>query len=164
MLLLFGPLAVVIWALAHASGIHATIADVAMGLLVRTRARDGETVSPSHRTEEILRPFSAGIALPVFALTSAGVSLSSAGGFWTSTITWRFRVGLLAGKFTGIFAAAWLTSRFTSAHLTDAKGAILFVSGVATLLAAVVLGCRGRHHRRRDEHTSGREAVPWTQG
>ncbi|GHH95703.1 Na+/H+ antiporter NhaA [Streptomyces capillispiralis] len=115
--LLFGPLAVVIWALTHASGVHATIAGVAMGLLMRTRARDGETVSPSHRAEEVLRPFSAGIALPVFALTSAGVSLSGAGGFWTSSITWGVLAGLLAGKFAGIFGATWLTARFTGAHL-----------------------------------------------
>ncbi|MEU5757034.1 Na+/H+ antiporter NhaA [Streptomyces sp. NPDC047829] len=115
--LLFGPLAVVIWALTHASGVHATIAGVAMGLLMRTRARDGERVSPSHRTEEVLRPFSAGIALPVFALTSAGVSLSGAGGFWASTITWGVLAGLLAGKFAGIFGVTWLTARFTSAHL-----------------------------------------------
>ncbi|MEV8293202.1 Na+/H+ antiporter NhaA [Streptomyces rochei] len=115
--LLFGPLAVVIWALTHASGVHATIAGVAMGLLMRTRARDGETISPSHRTEEVLRPFSAGIALPVFALTSAGVSLSGAGGFFTSTITWGVLAGLLAGKFAGIFGATWLTARFTRAHL-----------------------------------------------
>ncbi|MEW2632412.1 Na+/H+ antiporter NhaA [Streptomyces sp. NPDC048389] len=114
---LFAPLAVVIWALMHASGVHATIAGVAMGLLMHTRARDGETFSPSHRAEEMLRPFSAGIALPVFALMAAGVSLSGAGGFWTSTITWGVLAGLLVGKFLGIFGVSWLTSRFTSAHL-----------------------------------------------
>ena len=79
--LLFGPLALVIWALMHASGVHATIAGVAMGLLMRTRPRDGEALSPSHRAEQALRPFVAGVALPAFALTSAGVSLAGAGGF-----------------------------------------------------------------------------------
>ncbi|MFE4055973.1 Na+/H+ antiporter NhaA [Streptomyces sp. NPDC059096] len=115
--LLFGPLAVVIWALMHASGVHATIAGVAMGLLMCPRPRAGETLSASHRTEEVLRPFSAGIALPVFALMAAGVSLSGAGGFWTSTITWGVLAGLLAGKVLGILGATWLTARFTSAHL-----------------------------------------------
>jgi NhaA family Na+:H+ antiporter len=37
--LLFGPLAAVIWALMHASGVHATIAGVGMGLLMRTTPR-----------------------------------------------------------------------------------------------------------------------------
>jgi NhaA family Na+:H+ antiporter len=113
--LLFGPLAVVIWALMHASGVHATIAGVAMGLLMRTSAGAGETESPSHRAERLLRPFSAGIALPVFALMSAGVSLSGATGFWTSTITWGVLAGLLAGKFAGIVGTAWLADRFTGA-------------------------------------------------
>jgi NhaA family Na+:H+ antiporter len=115
--LLFGPLAVVIWALMHACGVHATIAGVAMGLLMRTHIRAGEAVSPSHRTEEVVRPFSVVIALPLFAFLSAGVSLTGAGGFWTSTITWGIVIGLLAGKVIGIFGVSWLTARFTSAHL-----------------------------------------------
>jgi NhaA family Na+:H+ antiporter len=120
--LLFVPLAVVVWALTHASGVHATIAGVAMGLLMRTRPRPEEDVSPSHRAEEVLRPFSAGIALPFFALMSAGVPLSGAGGFFTSTVTWGILAGLLAGKFVGILGGTWLTSRFTRAHLNPLLG------------------------------------------
>ncbi|MFI9460539.1 Na+/H+ antiporter NhaA [Streptomyces xiamenensis] len=120
--LLFGSLAVVIWTLTHASGVHATVAGVVMGLLMRTRPRDGEAVSPSHRAERRLRPFSAGIALPVFALLAAGVSLSGAGGFLTSTITWGVLAGLLAGKFLGILGVAWLTVRFTGAQLNPRLG------------------------------------------
>lgn len=189
---LFGPLAVVIWALTHASGVHATIAAVAMGLLMRAHTRAGETESPAHRAEEALRPFAAGFALPVFALTSAGVSVTGADGFWTSTITWGVLAGLLAGKFTGIVGATWLASRFTrahlnprlawpdiagvgvlggvgftvsllvadlsytdDAHLTHSKAAILLASATASLLAAVTLGHRGRHHRR--HHIPGRD-------
>ncbi|MFJ9924237.1 Na+/H+ antiporter NhaA [Streptomyces rubiginosohelvolus] len=120
--LLFVPLAVTIWTLMHASGVHATIAGVAMGLLMRTRPRGTETASPSHRAEEALRPFSAGIALPVFALMSAGVSLPGAGGFFTSTITWGVLAGLLLGKVIGILGGTWLTSRFTAAHLNPRIG------------------------------------------
>jgi NhaA family Na+:H+ antiporter len=117
----FAPLAVVIWALMHASGVHATIAGVAMGLLMRTRVRAGERESPSHRAERLLGPFSAGVALPVFALTSAGVSFSG-DGLWASTVTWGVLAGLLAGKFVGIVGASWLTSRFTSAHRNPQLG------------------------------------------
>ncbi|WP_311766085.1 Na+/H+ antiporter NhaA [Streptomyces telluris] len=48
--LLFGLLAAVVRALTHASGVHATIAGVAMGLLMRTRPVGGDRLSPSHRT------------------------------------------------------------------------------------------------------------------
>ncbi|WP_245765554.1 Na+/H+ antiporter NhaA [Nonomuraea jiangxiensis] len=115
--LLQGPFAVLIWVLVHGSGVHATVAGVAMGLLMRTRARDGETTSPSHRAEEALRPVSSGLVLPVFALMSAGISLSGAGGFWSSTITWGVLAGLIGGKLIGVFGASWLVARFTSAHL-----------------------------------------------
>jgi NhaA family Na+:H+ antiporter len=130
--LLFVPLGVVIWALMHASGVHATIAGVAMGLLMRTRARGAERVSPSHRAEEILRPFSAAFALPVFALMSAGISLSGATGFFTSTVTWGVLAGLLLGKSAGIFGGAWLTSRFTTAHLNPQLG-WADIAGIAVL-------------------------------
>ncbi|MEO3861005.1 Na+/H+ antiporter NhaA [Acrocarpospora sp. B8E8] len=182
--LLFGPLAAAIWALMHASGIHATIAGIAMGLLMPTSARPGERLSPSHRAEQVLRPLSAGLVLPVFALMSAGVALSGTGGVWSSTITWGIVAGLIGGKFLGIFGAAYLTARFTRArlnprlgwadiagvgvlggigftislliaelsypgpaHLTAAKTAILLASAIASLLAALLLGVRSRHHR-----------------
>jgi Na+:H+ antiporter, NhaA family len=112
-----GLLAVAIWALVHASGVHATIAGVAMGLLMRSGARGGESASPSHRAEGLLRPFSSGVALPVFALMSAGISLSGAGGFWSSTVTWGVLAGLVGGKLLGIVGVSWLTARFTGAHL-----------------------------------------------
>ncbi|MEU1721237.1 Na+/H+ antiporter NhaA [Nonomuraea sp. NPDC005692] len=120
--LLYGPLAVLIWALVHACGVHATIAGVAMGLLIRTRPHAGEPEPPSQRAEHVLRPFCAGVVLPVFALLSAGISLSGAGGFWAGTVTWGVLAGLLAGKPLGIVGAAWLTARLTSAHLNPRLG------------------------------------------
>ncbi|MFJ7898734.1 Na+/H+ antiporter NhaA [Streptomyces anthocyanicus] len=130
--LLFVPLAAVVWALMHACGVHATIAGVVMGLLMRTRPQGAERVSPSHRAEEVLRPFSAGIALPLFALMSAGVSPAGAGGFVTSAITWNVLAGLLVGKVVGIFGGTWPTSRLTSAHLNPLLG-WADIAGIAVL-------------------------------
>lgn len=115
--LLYGVLAVLIWTATHASGVHATIAGVAMGLLMRTTSRDGERVSPSHHAEEVLRPWSQLLALPAFALVSAGVAVTGLDGFWTSSITLGVVLGLVVGKIVGIVGASWLTARFTSAHL-----------------------------------------------
>ncbi|MFF6866775.1 Na+/H+ antiporter NhaA [Streptomyces ardesiacus] len=130
--LLFVPLAAVVWALMHACGVHATIAGVVMGLSMRTHPQGMERVSPSHRAEEVLRPFSAGIALPLFALMSAGVSLAGAGGFVTSAITWNVLAGLLVGKVVGIFGGTWPTSRLTSAHLNPLLG-WADIAGIAVL-------------------------------
>lgn len=182
----YPPLAVVIWALTHASGIHATVAGVAMGLLMRTSALPGEAAAdvPSDRAEELLRPVSSAVALPLFALMSAGVALSGAGGFLSSTVTIGVLAGLVGGKVLGITGASWLTARLTraelnpelrwiditgvgvlggvgftvsllvaelsytdTARLTDAKGAILLASVIASVLACAVLGARNRHYR-----------------
>ncbi|MFB7915217.1 Na+/H+ antiporter NhaA [Streptomyces sp. NPDC056061] len=113
------PLAVVIWGLMYNSGIHATIAGVAMGLMLRCTRRDGETQSPGEHIEHLIRPLSAGVAVPVFALFSAGVSLS--GGALAHVFarpeTLGVVLGLVVGKTVGIFGGAWLATRFTKAEL-----------------------------------------------
>ncbi|GAA5021113.1 Na+/H+ antiporter NhaA [Actinopolymorpha pittospori] len=129
---IYGILAVVIWAFAHASGVHATISAVAMGLLMRTKARAGETVSPSQRAEHALRPVAAGVSLPVFALMSTGISVSGAEGIWSSTITWGILIGLVVGKLVGILGGGWLTARLTSAHLNP-RLAWADIAGIAVL-------------------------------
>ncbi|GII57572.1 Na+/H+ antiporter [Planotetraspora thailandica] len=115
--LVYAPLAAAIWTLTHASGIHATMAGVAMGLLMRTSPRPGERASPSHRAEITLRPIMAGLALPAFALMSAGIALDGTDGFWSSTITFGILGGLIGGKMVGIFGGTWLIARITRAEL-----------------------------------------------
>ncbi|MFW5419363.1 Na+/H+ antiporter NhaA [Nocardiopsis sp. CNT-189] len=111
------PLAVVIWAFMHESGVHATIAGVAMGMLMRSSTRDGEHESPLHHAEHMLRPWAMGLALPIFALFSAGVSFSGFGTMLTDTVSLGIIVGLILGKLIGILGSAWLTTKLTAAEL-----------------------------------------------
>ncbi|PSK91286.1 sodium/proton antiporter (NhaA family) [Murinocardiopsis flavida] len=111
------PLAVLIWVLMHASGVHATIAGVAMGMLMRTTPIGREAKSPSHRVEHLLRPWSAGVVLPIFALMSAGVVFAGVGSVFTDSAGLGVIVGLLAGKLVGILGGSWVTTRLTSAEL-----------------------------------------------
>ncbi|MFE7426441.1 Na+/H+ antiporter NhaA, partial [Streptomyces sp. NPDC057545] len=113
------PLAVVIWGLMYNSGIHATIAGVAMGLMLRCTRQDGETHSPGERIEHLVRPLSAGVAVPLFALFSAGVSLSGGAlaNVFTRPETLGVVLGLVVGKTIGIFGGTWLATRFTKAEL-----------------------------------------------
>src|SRR5690606_37341296 len=62
------PLALVVWALMYNSGIHATIAGVALGLMLRCHRHEGEEHSPGEHIEHLVRPLSAGLAVPLFAL------------------------------------------------------------------------------------------------
>ncbi len=113
------PLAVVIWALMENSGVHATIAGVAMGLMLRCHRRDGETQSPGEHIEHLVRPLSAGLAVPLFALFSAGVSISGGAvhDVFTRPETLGVVLGLIVGKALGIFGGTWCTARFTKAEL-----------------------------------------------
>ncbi|MFF0140605.1 Na+/H+ antiporter NhaA [Streptomyces sp. NPDC005227] len=118
---IYVPLALVIWGLMYNSGIHATIAGVAMGLMLRCHPLEGEDHSPGEHIEHVVRPVSAGLAVPLFALFSAGVSISGGaiGDVFTRPETLGVVLGLVVGKAVGIFGGTWLTARFTRASLSE---------------------------------------------
>ncbi|MET8677015.1 Na+/H+ antiporter NhaA [Streptomyces sp. NPDC004647] len=113
------PLALTIWGLMHASGVHATVAGIAMGLLLRT-AKDGESGwRPVEHIAHLVRPVSAGVAVPLFALFAAGVAVS---GDTLGDVVGRpeplgVAMGLAIGKVLGIFGGSYLAVRFTRAKL-----------------------------------------------
>ncbi|MBZ9643129.1 Na+/H+ antiporter NhaA [Streptomyces sp. PSKA30] len=115
------PLALVIWGLTYASGVHATVAGVAMGLLLRV-AQDGEQGRrPAEHIAHLVRPISAGVAVPLFALFAAGISIS---GDTLRDVVSRpeplgVALGLAAGKVLGIFGGSYLAVRFTRARLNQ---------------------------------------------
>lgn len=115
------PLALVIWALMYNSGVHATVAGVAMGLMLRCVRREGEEQSPGEHIEHLVRPLSAGLAVPLFALFSAGVPVSGGalGDVFTRPETLGVVLGLVVGKTLGIFGGTWLAARFTRATLNE---------------------------------------------
>jgi NhaA family Na+:H+ antiporter len=111
--LVYVPVAVATWAAVHAAGVHATIAGVALAMLTRVRADPGEQYAPALRLEHRLQPWSAGFAVPTFALFAAGIPVT--GNALTSLVGDRVAfaviVGLLAGKLVGITSSAWLATR-----------------------------------------------------
>ncbi|MEV0009179.1 Na+/H+ antiporter NhaA [Streptomyces sp. NPDC051840] len=131
---IYVPLALVIWGLMYNSGVHATIAGVAMGLMLRCTRHEGEEHSPGEHIEHLVRPLSAGVAVPLFALFSAGVTLKgdALAGVFTRPETLGVVLGLVVGKTIGIFGGTWVVTRFTKAQLNkDLAWADVFA--VATL-------------------------------
>jgi NhaA family Na+:H+ antiporter len=113
------PLAALAWALMHESGVHATVAGVLLAFTVPVAGGTAE------RFEHRIRPLSAGVAVPVFAFFSAGVSvggLTGLGAALSDSVAVGIVVGLVAGKAVGITAATWLVSRFTRAQLDENLG------------------------------------------
>ena len=116
------PLALAAWALLHASGVHATIAGVLLGLAAPTGVPSGATpgtVSTAERWEHRWRPLSAAVAVPVFALAAAGVNVSGdvlrAAAHDPAAV--GVALGLVLGKPLGIVVATWAAARFTRASL-----------------------------------------------
>ncbi|GAB2652267.1 Na+/H+ antiporter NhaA [Saccharopolyspora gloriosae] len=107
---LYLPLALATWVAVHSSGIHATIAGVALGLLTRVRTDPDETASPSMRLEHRLQPWSAGLIVPVFAFFAAGVPVNgeALGALFHDRIPIAVMAGLFFGKFLGIFGTSYL--------------------------------------------------------
>ena len=116
----FGILAVLAWAFMYQSGVHATIAGVAIGMLTRVKADPGEKDSPGHIAEHKIRPISAGIAVPIFAFFAAGVDLrgSDLAATFTSPVAVGVMAGLVIGKPLGVMLTAWVMARFTKASLS----------------------------------------------
>ncbi len=117
------PLALAAWALVHASGIHATVAGVLLAFTVPVRrpASDIDRGLAEH-LEHLVRPVSAGIAVPLFAFFAAGVTIGGIDGL-TDSLTDEVALGiifaLVVGKTVGIAGATWLLSTFTRADLDD---------------------------------------------
>ncbi|HEX6870487.1 MAG TPA: Na+/H+ antiporter NhaA, partial [Micromonosporaceae bacterium] len=116
------PLALAAWVCVHASGVHATVTGIALGLLTPVRTVRGETESPCERLEHTLHPWSAGVVVPLFALAAAGIPLAAAGAAFTDPVSQGIMAGLLLGKVAGIVAGVWLALRLRLGTLPDGVG------------------------------------------
>ncbi|RVW02291.1 Na+/H+ antiporter NhaA [Rhodococcus spongiicola] len=119
-------IAIATWILFHSSGIHATVAGAALGLVVPTRdEQHGRSLSA--RYEHILRPVSAGLAAPVFAFVAAGVTVGGLSGLGTALsdpVAMGVVLGLLLGKPIGVFGATVLFARYGPGRLEPGLGRV----------------------------------------
>lgn len=134
------PLALLTWVLVHHSGLHATLAGIFLGLAVpvlgRADASDPDSgAGLADHFEHRWRPISAGFAVPVFAIFSAGVYIggrSELASALSDPIALGVIAGLVVGKPIGIFLTTWGVARFTRAEL-DERLRWLDVFGVGVL-------------------------------
>ncbi|MBP1327512.1 NhaA family Na+:H+ antiporter [Leucobacter exalbidus] len=112
------PLGVVVWALFHASGIHATIAGVVLAFTIPVSGRKATPLTEVF--EHRFRPLSTGIAVPIFAFFAAGVAVGGDSNFPFDPIATGIMIGLVIGKPIGISLTTWLLTRFTRAELDPA--------------------------------------------
>jgi len=155
------PLAATTWALVHASGVHATVAGVLLAFTVPVRRRtehggSGAVPGLAAHFEDRVRPVSAAVAVPVFALLAAGVGLGGLRTALADSVSLGVVAGLVAGKTAGIIGATWLVARFTHASLDEELSwidllGVAMLGGVgftvSLLIGELALGSSGR-----DEH------------
>lgn len=153
---LLWAIAIVAWVCIHASGVHATVTGIMLGLLTPVRPRAGETASPCERYEHRLHPISAGLVVPLFALVAAGIPLATAGDALSDAIAIGVFAGLLVGKFAGVLAGAWIAVRFRLGALPSGVGwgdvvpvAVLAGIGYTVSLLVVQLALTGEEAQQR---------------
>lgn len=115
--LVYVPLGLATWWFMHESGIHATVAGVALGLLTRAHLDPEEEESPRDRLEHRLGPWSAGLAVPLFALFAAGVTVTGGLALATDPVVVGIALGLILGKTVGVVGGAFLATRLGSSNL-----------------------------------------------
>ncbi|MCI4676263.1 Na+/H+ antiporter NhaA [Candidatus Mycolicibacterium alkanivorans] len=122
------PLAALTWVFVHESGVHATVAGVLLGFTVpvlRSEAAGGPDAGPglAEHFEHLMRPVSAGFAVPVFAFFAAGVTFGGYDGLVTALrdpIALGIVGGLVVGKTIGVFGTTWVLAAITRASLDSA--------------------------------------------
>jgi NhaA family Na+:H+ antiporter len=118
-----GPYIVVglfIWACVLKSGVHATLAGVALGLLIPLNSKNEDGKSPLIVMEHALHPWVAFGVIPIFAFANAGISFS---GITVQTflepVTLGIMLGLFLGKQAGVMAITWLACALKICRLPE---------------------------------------------
>ncbi|HEV2516117.1 MAG TPA: Na+/H+ antiporter NhaA [Devosia sp.] len=115
-------LGIVLWVFVYRSGVHATLAGVALALAIPLRMKDGRpddlARSPLHRLEHMLGKVVPFVVLPIFGFANAGVSFAgvSVQGL-VDPLPLGVALGLVVGKFVGVFGSAAIAIRLGFADL-----------------------------------------------
>jgi Na+:H+ antiporter, NhaA family len=111
----------VLWFFVLKSGIHATLAGVALALTIPLQARPKKTRaedSSLHRLEHALQPWVAYAIIPIFGFANAGVPLSGLSfDSLSSPLPLGIALGLFVGKQLGVFVFSELAIRLNFADM-----------------------------------------------
>lgn len=131
-LTLYLIIGLMLWFLVLKSGIHATVAGVALAFVI-PNVKDSHGHSPLHRMEDILHPWVAFGILPIFAFANAGVSFEGMQlSILLEPVPLGIVLGLFLGKQLGIFGFTWLSIKLGLSELPT-RATWITIYGVATL-------------------------------
>ena len=108
----------VLWVLMFRSGIHATLAGVALAFVVPMEPVGEEVNAPAARLEHAIVPWVAFVVLPIFGLANAGLRFDTLPDHaWTDPLAIGTALGLFIGKQIGVFGAVMGAARMGWARL-----------------------------------------------
>ena len=121
-----GPYVVIglaLWVAVLKSGVHATLAGVALAIFIPTGNRNTHNSSPAHNMEHGLHPWVVFGILPVFAFANAGVPiLGLSPSMLLEPVPLGIALGLFVGKQIGVFSGSWIAVKSGLAKLPDRVG------------------------------------------
>ena len=121
----------ILWVSVLKSGVHATLAGVALAFTIPFRSTDGKSMV--EELEHDLHPWVTFFILPLFAFVNAGVDLRSiAPQELLSSVPLGIMLGLFVGKQLGVFGFSFLAIKMGLAKLPQ-KSTWLQLYGVAVL-------------------------------
>jgi NhaA family Na+:H+ antiporter len=125
-----------LWTFTFLSGVHATLAGVALAMTIPIRCSPGcpdDAESPLHRLEHAIQPWVGYLVIPLFGFANAGVSLAGIG--WSALlqpVALGVAAGLFVGKQIGVFLVTWAAIRLRLAD-TPEDATMIQVYGVSLL-------------------------------
>ncbi len=125
----------VLWVSVLKSGVHATLAGVALAFTIPLRGEDenGQSISPLKSLEHDLHYWVALLILPLFAFVNAGVNVSGISvAQMGEAVPLGIMLGLFLGKQVGVFGFSWVAIQLGLAKMPEGSS-WLQLYGVAVL-------------------------------
>ncbi len=117
-ILIYLVVGIALWVCVLKSGIHATIAGVALAMFIPLKDHKNSQNSPLRKIEHRLHPWIAFLVLPIFAFLNAGLSFEGVNlSTLNNPITLGIALGLFFGKQIGVFLTSWLAVKLKLAKL-----------------------------------------------
>ena len=127
---------IILWVSVLKSGVHATLAGVALAFLIPMHSKDpnGNSFSMAHEMEHGLHYWVAFFILPLFAFVNAGVDLRNISlSEMAGSVPMGIMLGLFVGKQLGVFGFSWLAIKTGIASMPkDANFKMLYGVSILT--------------------------------
>ena len=124
---------VFLWIFVLKSGVHATLAGVALAFLIPLKSKKDPEHSPLEHLEHALHPWVSFMILPIFAFANAGIPLSGMGiSDLFQPVPLGIMLGLTVGKLIGVYGFSAAAIKVGVAQLPE-KANLQHLFGVAAL-------------------------------